>query len=269
MRRHRKTSLLDFVAEMIIMLFQALWWLIKTIFPILIKAVIWILWIVLPGAIFFVWSIWGYSKSEYKQITGKSLLDVYFDKGSRGEYLIYRYLRGQHKDARWIFNAYIPRDDGRTTEIDALMIDTSGVYVFESKNYSGWIFGSFDRDKWTQCIKSDENSKAKKFHFLNPMIQNDIHVKHLKPLLPENVQKFIFPVVVFGNNCQLKKIDLAQSSQPVINRFKIKALFKKRIQKHVIEKQMIQDIYESLYVYTQVDETVKSKHIADIERIKQ
>ena len=52
---------------------------------------------------------------------------------------------------------------GKTTEIDLLMIHEKGIFVFESKNYSGWIFGSEDQLKWTQCFKSGQRE-----HFYNP-----------------------------------------------------------------------------------------------------
>ena len=32
--------------------------------------------------------------------------------------------------------------NNKTTEIDAVMVYRSGIYVFEHKNYSGWIFGN-------------------------------------------------------------------------------------------------------------------------------
>lgn len=35
-------------------------------------------------------------------------------------------------------NVYVPMK-GKTTEIDLLMIHEKGIFVFESKNYSGWI----------------------------------------------------------------------------------------------------------------------------------
>ncbi len=39
-------------------------------------------------------------------------------------------------------NLYIPRSDGNTSEIDVLYLTQKGLFVIESKNYSGFIFGS-------------------------------------------------------------------------------------------------------------------------------
>ena len=39
-------------------------------------------------------------------------------------------------------NAYVSKGDGETAEIDVMCVTGKGVFVIESKNYSGWIFGS-------------------------------------------------------------------------------------------------------------------------------
>ena len=85
----------------------------------------------------------NYIKSSYYLVTKISPIQLYFDKGKLGEYLTYKYLRSAEKNgAKFLFNIYIPKDEGETTETDMLMICSKGLFVFESKNYSGWIFGS-------------------------------------------------------------------------------------------------------------------------------
>lgn len=260
----RRRSGASFLFDIVAMLFQIM----LSVVAVLFQAIMWIIWIILPGLIYFIWSAWGYSKSEYKQITHNSLLNVYFDKGKRGEYLLYRHLRDTFKDARWLFNVYLPREDGRTTEIDVMMIHTSGIYVFESKNYSGWIFGSQDRERWVQCIKPDEYARVKKYYFLNPLIQNHIHVKYLKAILPLELQQNIYPIVVFGNQCKLRNVQVDQNIQPVVIRKDIKYLLNEQIAFKTISENTVQNVYNLLYGYTQVDEQVKIKHIEDIEKIK-
>ncbi|MDM5232918.1 nuclease-related domain-containing protein [Lysinibacillus pakistanensis] len=57
------------------------------------------------------------------------------------------------KHHRLLVNAYIPkRNLDELTEIDLLYIDRTGLYVLESKNYSGWIFGNEARQQWTQTM---------------------------------------------------------------------------------------------------------------------
>lgn len=48
-------------------------------------------------------------------------------------------------------NIYVPYN-GKTSEIDVLLLHEKGIFVFGSKNYSGWIFGRLQNAQWTQCL---------------------------------------------------------------------------------------------------------------------
>ena len=70
--------------------------------------------------------------------------------GQRGEKLTARELnlvRLFGRNGKVLRNVYIPKEDGETTEIDLLFITAKGIFVLESKNYSGWIFGSESQHK--------------------------------------------------------------------------------------------------------------------------
>ena len=71
------------------------------------------------------------------------------DKGHFGEYLIDYALNRAPGYAQKLCNVYLPYK-GRTSEIDVIMLHETGIYVFESKNYSGWIFGDEKGQYWTQ-----------------------------------------------------------------------------------------------------------------------
>jgi len=86
-------------------------------------------------------------------------------------------------------NVTLQTDDG-TTQIDHIIVSQYGVFVIETKNYKGWIFGSEHSKTWTQSIY------GKKSTFQNPLHQNYKHVKVLQKLLKLDDDK-IFSVVVF------------------------------------------------------------------------
>ena len=74
-----------------------------------------------------------YKRTTYAHITHISLLQMLFDAGNRGEFNIFQELSFlEKKGGRFLFNVYLPYKDG-TTEIDVLLLYSSGVYVFESK----------------------------------------------------------------------------------------------------------------------------------------
>ena len=110
-----------------------------------------------------------YRKSSYKDASGNSFLQILFDKGNYGEFLIFSRLEKLERHHRLLTNIYLPKSDGSTTEIDILMIAETGIYVFESKNYSGWIFGDEKGRNWTQVLENKQKN-----HFYNPVWQNKV-----------------------------------------------------------------------------------------------
>ena len=103
------------------------------------------------------------------------------DAGSSGERIIYTTLCDKiHVPENQILrNVYIPTVDGKTSEIDLLVVSRKGLLVFECKNYAGNIYGDTKRKKWVQYL-----GKKKSF-FYNPFLQNKNHIKHLKKYLEQ------------------------------------------------------------------------------------
>ena len=84
-----------------------------------------------------------------------------------------------------------------TTQIDHVYVSKYGIFVVETKNYQGWIFGSENQRQWTQVIYGD------KFKLLNPLKQNYGHVRAVQAAL--NVApEIIHSVVVFVGNSKFK-----------------------------------------------------------------
>ena len=97
---------------------------------------------------------------------------------------------------RRIHNLILPAQGG-TTQIDHVLVSLYGIFVIETKNMSGWIFGNERSPKWTQSIY------GKKFQFQNPLHQNYRHTKALQEFLdlPESC---FHPIVFFIGECELK-----------------------------------------------------------------
>lgn len=95
-----------------------------------------------------------------------------------------------------IHNLTIKTLDG-TTQIDHLFVSIYGVFIIETKNYSGWIFGSENQPTWTQKIYKTTN------RFQNPLRQNFKHVKAIESLINIPIEK-IFSVIVFVGGSTFK-----------------------------------------------------------------
>ncbi len=191
------------------------------------------------------------------------------DKGKRGEFLIWKKLKDLEDDgARFLFNLYLPRDRGKTTEIDVLLIAPQGLFVFESKNYSGWIFGNEQSRFWMQTLPTGRG-KSNKERFLNPILQNSLHIRCLKSIIGNDVP--IRSVIVFSDRCELKRLDVnMQGAIQVVKLAYLPNIVTRINWGAQLSKQRIDELFDQLYAYSQVSDDVKKKHISDIqERLKE
>jgi hypothetical protein len=91
-----------------------------------------------------------------------------------------------------IKNVTIPVDGG-TTQIDHVIVSRFGVFVAETKNLRGWIFGKEADAYWTQKLYR----RSEKFQ--NPLRQNYKHTKALSEILGIQDDKMRSVVVFTGN----------------------------------------------------------------------
>lgn len=211
-----------------------------------------------------------YYRSAYFKNTHKSYLSVMRDTGRRGEYLLYRELRSFEKNgARFLFNTYLPLSSERTTEADIIMIHSSGLFVFENKNYAGWIFGDPNGQNWTQCIHHRDGRGVRKEQFLNPIRQNDLHIRAIKKTIQEVCP--IYSVIVFGNRCELKNLSESVTKDYTICRTSSVESFVTKIgaiHKCDISQDRVEKMYDSLLPHSQVSKEIKRTHVVNIHVIK-
>lgn len=209
-----------------------------------------------------------YKQTSYYKNTGNSFYKVRKDRGLLGEYLIFKNLEKlEKKGAKFLFNCYIPSKNDKTTEIDVIMIYEKGIFVFESKNYSGWIYGNENDYQWTQVLPQGKGKKARKEKFFNPIKQNDTHVKWLRNYIDDEFIN-IFPIVVFSNRCTFKEIVLYNPINKVVKRnnlYKTVIKISKSTYK-TIDEETINTIYKKLLPFTKASELEKQNHIEEIKR---
>lgn len=217
--------------------------------------------LVMPLAIFRHW--YQFSKSVYKKETGNRYLPTITDKGLNGEYQTSNVLqktKGYHKT---ILNCYLPNGKGKMTEIDLVFLHQTGVYVLESKNYSGWIFGREEDKNWTQTFPN-----GKKQSFYNPIKQNRTHVNALRNFLNTPQPEHFKSLIIFSERCELKKITVESNGVHVIKRNSLSSLMKTLLKKRAVifTKEEIDHMYDALKLYSQVGDEVKQDHIDRLKR---
>jgi hypothetical protein len=119
-------------------------------------------------------------------------------KGKKGEKAVRRIIKKRLDPTiyREFSDVTIPVGDG-TTQIDHVYVSPFGIFVIETKNFSGWIFGHKDQAQWMQIIYK------KKYKFQNPLRQNYKHIKSLESGLGLPINTFK-SVVVFTGDCTFK-----------------------------------------------------------------
>lgn len=206
----------------------------------------------------------NYRKSVYYKQTKNNYFAVKLNKGRNGEYLtskiIERHALQSHKQ---LLNVYIPkRNSDELTEIDLLYIDRTGLYVMESKNYSGWIFGTETQQQWTQTMPN-----KKKYKFFNPIRQNATHIRAIQDFL-DLPKEAIHSVIVFSERCTLKKVGVTSQNVHVIKREDLMRFIQtqKQSAKQFFSQDDIQAIYNKLVPQMQVSNEVKKQHIQTIQQ---
>lgn len=209
-----------------------------------------------------------YEKTDYYKQTNNNFFKISFDLGTKGEYLTWKYLQKLEGYKKYLFNCYLPKDNGETTEIDVILLHESGIYVFESKNFSGWIFGTETHQYWTQTLPRGRG-RSQKERFFNPIIQNKVHLKWLSKYLKKDLSQF-YSYIVFSDRCTLKDITLTSGQHHVINRYDILPAVNDNAQSagNKLTADEIDALYAKLQPLTQVDETQKLAHIEEVQKKK-
>jgi Nuclease-related domain len=116
---------------------------------------------------------------------------------------------GEAEFSRVISSSFVPPDyhlmnhltlrleDG-TTQIDHVLVSRFGVFVIESKHFSGWILGNEKHAQWTQVLFNS------KFKFQNPIHQNYRHVMAVRGLLDFLPPEAVRSAVVFTGGAEFK-----------------------------------------------------------------
>ena len=107
--------------------------------------------------------------------------------GRRGERNVNFNLHFLSDEYHLFDDVYIYFND-KSVQIDHIVVSKYGIFVIETKNMKGWIFGTDTSEYWTK------NMYGKKYKFYNPVKQNYSHVKALQIMLKISRDKFMLIV---------------------------------------------------------------------------
>lgn len=93
-----------------------------------------------------------------------------------------------------------------STELDHVVVSPYGIFVLETKNYSGTVVGDENSKNWKHYDRS-----GKERSFYSPIKQNQGHIGTLKRAIKLGEHLFV-PIVVFSGSAELK----VNSETPVV-----------------------------------------------------
>jgi hypothetical protein len=118
-------------------------------------------------------------------------------KGQKGEILVALEVSSLDRSAYHAFHDITLEADDGTSRIDHVIISRFGVFVVETRNDAGWIFGDENQPEWT-CVLGQNRRK-----FQNPLRQNDRHVKALSALLGLQ-EKLFYSIIAFCGEAEFR-----------------------------------------------------------------
>lgn len=173
-------------------------------------------------------------------------------KGKIGEAKISVVLNLLNSNKYIVLNNVLITDKSRSSQIDHIVISNYGVFVIETKNYKGWIFGHESSNYWTQTLYKN------KYKFRNPIMQNWGHIKTLQTVLSEFDFIQYYPIIVFTGNATLKRIT---SKVPVIKTHKLLAYIRKNSTTECLSNEDVNQVHQKLIGINRKDKASRKTHL--------
>ena len=188
-----------------------------------------------------------------------NLVDTPQSRGTFGEMIVASIFdpRFFGEEEHYIVNDLLfETSDGKTHQIDHVVIYKNGIFCIETKNIDGLILGHPNIDKWKVYIKPN----FEPYEIYNPIFQNSGHVSVLsKYLMRTDIHSLI--VFVKGNkpkDCGDSVIDIQDLKDYIKN-------YPCEIEMGSEEMKMV---YSLLTSQKETTEVTKAEHIKNVSNIK-
>lgn len=135
--------------------------------------------------------------------------------GDHGEKRVSSFLEDLDCEDYRVFNDLLIRDGKYTTQVDHVIISRYGVFVLETKNVHGKVYGGGNAEFWKQYLPDVGYKRygyTQEHQLRNPIWQNDGHVKTLRRLVFGNDVP-VYGIVVFPDSTDL----MVTADKPVLH----------------------------------------------------
>ncbi|MBR0158213.1 MAG: NERD domain-containing protein [Clostridia bacterium] len=178
-------------------------------------------------------------------------------KGKIGELKVKLTLGRGKAGKKRIVNNIIVEEDGKTSQIDHVVITGRGIFCIETKNYAGRIYGSEDQQHWTQVLAYGKT----KNQFYNPLKQNWTHAMRLSHMLEDEYP--VYSIVVFTHN-NTRYI----SARDVVDLKGLKKLLSEKGEANALTPEQIETVANRLLFIKDVKMVTEEDHMDEINKTK-
>lgn len=192
-------------------------------------------------------------------LAGYIVLCIPSVKGKIGEHKVSKQIKKlQKKHGGYIFNnvMIIDEDTNKSSQIDHIYLSKYGIFVFETKNYSGRIYGKDKDDKWTQVLLYGKQKNA----FYNPVKQNYTHIIRLQKILGESNLSYKSVIVFTLNNIRFI------NSEYIVPLHQIKHLIKKQ-NNILLSEEKVNELFNKLTSYVNGISLTNKEHVKEIKQM--
>ena len=185
---------------------------------------------------------------------------VYFrtpaGRGVWGEYRVKRALGKTVFDKKYVIHNLLIVNEGKSSQIDHIMINPYGIFVIETKNLSGRIFGAEHQREWTQVL----NYGKLKRKFYNPIMQNRTHIYALIKVLGRS--DGFFSIVVFP------KADIVTHISPGVGNLSTMKNIVRNQTRIILDNQTMKKIYDQLMIIRNDPKMTTKQHVDSIKKTR-
>lgn len=174
----------------------------------------------------------------------------------------------------WLSKEYITLNDillpthYGTTQIDHIVVSPYGIFVIETKNYKGWIFGHEKSEEWKQSLLGIKRFwvwSSEQHKFRNPIRQNLAHFRAVRDILKDVGEFTIIPIVAFSDSADLK---ITTPNHIVVNWSNLCSTIKS-YRTPCISQEDIQKIVSKISIANITTEGSRENHIHNIRSVQQ
>lgn len=204
-----------------------------------------------------------------KDITKESKSNITSSRiGYLGEYKINIQLDQLPKNSKYLSDLLINNPNAKSgySQIDHVIFTPYAIFVIETKNYAGTIYGDRNRGQW---------SVNGKFPMMNPFHQNYGHIQAIKTVLELNDEILFISMVSFTKRCTLKvneEIRKIQSNDLIVYDTELSEFILRKINvlklqnsKLIYSNDRLQDLYDILIGVNITDPHLREKHVEKLK----